>query len=374
MVEDAKEAEYLRQELANGWDNPKAAAALQAWDAQQQSGGDPEQDAKKQEAVAEQATDAEIRMAGGPWGQAAELWDDINIDAEQRLELLQVAKETPTPLTVSDGEGGVRDTTIEERVAAQQQGMWDSLNPVQQAWISLGSGAEAAWSLIPGMGSTSDAQDVVLDAVEKGGFNDAVQAIAFLSEAGGVVSGGLGAAKVAITGLLKGAAMGTRGALDTVVKSLSDSVKRVGNADTWTDAVGAVTNSRKGKAQMEVMTQSQDPRVVEKVAGDFVEGIGRVEGTLQKANDLRMLNPKTAQQEALKRAQKLRAARERLEEEAQRSANAIKARSEAAYKAERAAKARQDAEATLGVRGQSKRFQQEQNKAALKQRQKEGGV
>jgi hypothetical protein len=356
QVEDAREAAIIRAELAAGWDNPAAAAALAAWDARTEEGAA----AAGEVSVDHQADQAKEEQGGYNTHQAgAEVFENIMLDSEERLKLVEEAEAAPAPLVVADGNGGERETTLDEQIEFKQQAMWDSLNPIQKGLISLGQGVENAWDMV-GLGSVEDAQEVVFEAVEKGDLYDGIELLGSFAEVGGAVGGIGAAAKLTLAGL-KAAVNGSgRG----IVNGIARFADAVSDARVANQALDVVAKSKGGKAAIKAAAKVDDPRVAERLVDDIIAKAEVVAEPLMKSRDIRALNPVANQKAVLKRQASQKAAQQRIKDEAAAANAAIRRHAEKG--AQKKALARQNAEQTLGLRGQGKRFQQEKNKAAIK--------
>jgi len=315
-IRNEAEANYVRERLKTE-PSKRAEEALAEWE-RSQKGQQPPPNTNTPQEEAQQAVGYDDAIMKG----AAFLYDKIALDSETRLGLLQEAKQAQAPLTVEDGQGGVRETTLDERIEFQQQAMWNSLNPLQKSLISLSEGGEGAWDLV-GMGSVSDAQELILDSVDKGELYDAITLIGEVSELGSMASGVAGVGALAVKSLVlggmklasKGAEKGTK-TVDALMKFARSSYERAGAA-MFAETAGIVASSKGGKATLKALHETDSDEVGEQLVNNYLSRMQTVEGPLLKSRDIRALNPEVAQKAALDRIKRQRAATARIDREAE---------------------------------------------------------
>lgn len=325
QIESAGEASWLRDAIARGEvQDPAAQGALDTWDAGQSTPPPPEAEVVDQEDPESQLT------PGSPADAFSKMYYNLRMDSEARLEAVDAAMNTPVPMVIQerDEQGNPRErpTTIEERTDFRQQAIWDNLNPVQQGIISLGRGGEKAWDLI-GFGDVSEAQELVMDAVETGALNEGIELLGQASQFE-MVATGLGAGvKIALAGLKAG----VRGSGDAAVKYMYQRWSQLGqelSPEAVNSAMEVVAKSPKGKKSIQAVANSKNPDVAVKATEDLMDKVQTIAGPLKKSQDIRHADPRLTQQTALSRTQKQRIGQGRINEEmtknaAQRQAEAV---------------------------------------------------
>lgn len=316
-------------------------------------------------AVEDNRQNEEVAEQGGyEVHDVSAIWDSLTMDGDARMEAVSAAANASVPTEVQEvgpnGETVVRETTLDEQETIRQQAMWDSLNPVQQGLISIGRGVEDAWDII-GLGTVDDAKETVLDGVESGQVNDVLQFMGTLAEVGGTAGGTVGGVKLLIGGLKNHAVNKGRGVLDFFMRALAQSKERVGK-DVLNQSADLVLNTPKGAATAKVMATAPDEGTAIKAGELIMEKIDVVAEPLMRANNIRNLDPELAAKVAQKRIMSQKAATKKLHKEMEDAQQAVRDHA-------KSNKARQDAldlEATLGLRGQAKRYQAGANRAAAK--------
>lgn len=161
VIEDAREyAELKRLVEQHGGAPANVLKALANWEAK--SAQTPEQkkqvdsrlgEAELQEKMNEGSEESEGYMGTVNW--IAEL----GMDSQARVDMLDEVAQTDIP--------GVEAMTLDERVLAEQDVLWKSLNPVQKALVGVGRGIEESLdAVIPFLGTVDDQKELIMDLVD----------------------------------------------------------------------------------------------------------------------------------------------------------------------------------------------------------------
>ena len=281
VIEHEWQAEMIRKRLESE-PNEYAQRALDVWNNSRAKAPVPTKEERAGEAVGE-----ELGLERGSAAGWVQLLDSMSINSDKRLELLREASEAEMPVTMRTPDGGVRETTPEERLEFQQEAMWESLNPLQKSLVAIGQGNEAAWDMV-GLGSVEDAEEVVFEAFEKGDFYEALevlgQAGAALSVAGTGLTGVGAVAKLLTTGIAKASRQGMQGAVDLLTSFFKSSPNKSAFADR-VNATDLVASSKAGKATMKAIAKTDDDKVAEELTKSFISKVQVVEKPLMQSRD-----------------------------------------------------------------------------------------
>ena len=268
---------------------------------------------------------------------------------EERLQLIENMSNVPD---VDDG-----TTTIEERMMARQQAMWDEIPAPQKFLIGMGSAVDNLkdWGMGAILGDTEvrNAEDAVFDAIDEqnAGAEDAGQ---LLGEIALLYTGGRSVQQVGkiVGGALAFGRGGIRMTRDLVKAVQRYNPKTIDTFMKSKDAKNLAKAAKKGGKASEVAAQGA------------VKKMDRLDEIITKSQAaggrLEKLNPKVAQKSRLNTVQKQREAAKKIQAEfnkAQKRGEQIK---------ERQMKQKHSLEKTLGMRGETKRFNQRKNKEAAR--------
>ena len=162
VIEDAREyAELKRLVQQHGGAPAHVLKAIANWEAK--SAETPEQreqvEARLGEAeLQEKMNDGSDEDSGAYMGTVN--WaQELGMDSQARVDLLDEVAQTDIP--------GVEAMTLDERVLAEQDVLWKSLNPVQKALVGVGRGIEESLDKVaPFLGTVDDQKELIMDLVD----------------------------------------------------------------------------------------------------------------------------------------------------------------------------------------------------------------
>jgi hypothetical protein len=343
----------------------KAAEVRTQLEARAQQKPKPEPTVEGEGVAADSEDGALVHAARAAESTMAEAW----MDGEERRELLNEIAQAPKP-------EGYENMTLDEKVMVDQQALWDEIPALHKFVIGFDQavsetidwGLEAVgWS----DGEARKTREEVYRALDEQNqdASDAGEIVGIVSEL--AVPGMAGKRAAKLLGFAWGVGKGGLKATGQTLKWLRD--KGISPA-----SVEKVAKSSEGQNLLKVIGKGSEK--AQKVAREGmlkkVEAIDPVVKRVEAVKNPQGLNPMQlrAQRDQATREfgarQKTRAARVqekgRKVEEDDILGNYDKAQKEIA-----AFNKKVEAEKTLGLTGAGKRFQQQQTKAALKQRQKE---
>jgi len=164
VIEDAREyAELKRLVEQHGGAPANVLKAIANWEAK--SAQTPEQkkqvDSRLGEAELQEKMNegAEELNYFGAANQAYNWAQELGMDSQARIDMLDEVAQTDIP--------GVEAMTLDERVLAEQDVLWKSLNPVQKALIGVGRGIEQSIdSIAPFLGTVDEQKELIMDLVD----------------------------------------------------------------------------------------------------------------------------------------------------------------------------------------------------------------
>lgn len=162
VIEDAREyAELKRLVEQHGGAPANVLKAIANWEAK--SAETPEQ----KEAVDFRLGEAELQEKmndgsdedSGAYMGTVNWAQELGMDSQARIDLLDEVAQTDIP--------GVEAMTLDERVLAEQDVLWNSLNPVQKALVGIGRGIETGLDAVsPVLGTVDDQKELLMDLVD----------------------------------------------------------------------------------------------------------------------------------------------------------------------------------------------------------------
>jgi hypothetical protein len=291
------------------------------------------------------------------------------LDGEERRNLLNEIANSPKP-------PGYENLTLDEKVMLDQQALWDEVPPLHKFAIGFTQAISETkdWGLEAmgfSDGEARRAREEVYRALDEQNqdASDAGEIVGMISEL--AVPGLAGKRAAQLVGFAWGVARGS-------IKGTVNVLKRVRDLGISPETATKVAKSTEGKNLFKVVKKGdeQASEMAQEALMKKVEKLDPVVKRIEAVKNPQGLNPMQL------RAQRERASKEFGERQATRAervqdkgrrveeddilGNYNKAQKEIADFNKKV-----EAEKTLGLRGQSKQFQQQQTKAALRQRQKE---
>jgi hypothetical protein len=338
QVESAQEAEWLRGRIETGAiTDPAAAEALALWDNQAAApGSDVEQQTEQQLLQAK----AEVEGADLPPSQAAEESLGVKLDTTERL--LSEVEVT-----------GDAFPTVQE--------VWDNMSGVEKMVVGVGSGLN--WVVDAGLNLFDDEDD--RRAAEAAVFDEMDAQQLGMEDLGDAVGLLLGALSVKAAAAPVGFAVGLANVIGKGVKVAKDpkALVQLSNQlyqrfkNFHPETIAKVAKSKKGQ---NLIKSSKKEDATEVAVEGLAKRMDNIDDAVRQAADI-------SANAAAKRMAAQKDVAFRIRQDELQKAKDIVSNAKESQKAI----ARYNADKTLGIRGQNKKFQQEQNKAALKQRQKE---
>ena len=268
---------------------------------------------------------------------------------------------------------GYEDMSLDEKVAARQELMWNELNPAHKFAIGFTRLNKEVGNAVDSIFGEEDARDEdvrrrkvaaenelwdMIDGFDEAGAEDLGYYVNLASMAGGAGGVGVKALGWFVNSGTRLASAAWNGMARVIGPRTQESVAKHGIENV--NAAARSLGSKVSKAQQQRIRRAKNDKELEQALLQNMDEVSARASMLQRSKDIRILNPKTAQQ----------AARTRISKQKEATKGLIKDTKEAAARREahrlRRAKEKHALERTLGIRGQAKQWQKAQTKEAIK--------